>query len=147
MALSNIELLNRPACGEPYGKCISLLLLCNKIQSSEAHPSKLQDSGYVIWACSLLCRGLCSCVKARASHSSTRAWKIPCAEEPGGLQSMGSLRVGHDWTSSFSLFTCMHWRRKWQLTPAFLPGESQGRRSLMGCRLRGRTESNTTEAT
>ena len=34
----------------------------------------------------------------------------------------------------------MHWKRKWQPTPVFLPGESQGRRSLVGCRLRGRTE-------
>ena len=41
----------------------------------------------------------------------------------------------------------MHWRRKWQPTPVFLPGESQGQRSLMGCRLWGRTESNMTEAT
>ena len=41
----------------------------------------------------------------------------------------------------------MHWRRKWQPTPVFLPGESQGRGSLVGCRLWGRTESNTTEAT
>ena len=34
--------------------------------------------------------------KAMAPHSSTLAWKIPWMEEPGGLQSMGSLRVGHD---------------------------------------------------
>ena len=55
------------------------------------------------------------------------AWKIPWTEEPGGLQSMGSLRVGHDWATSLSLFTFMPWRRKWQPTPAFVPGESQGR--------------------
>ena len=73
-----------------------------------------------------------------APHSSTLAWKIPWAEEPGGLQSMGSRRVGHDWAASLSLFTFMHWRRKWQPTPVFLPGESQGRESLMGCRLWGR---------
>ena len=60
-----------------------------------------------------------------APHSSTLAWKIPCMEEPGRLQSMGSLRVGHDWVTSLSLFTFMHWRRKWQPTPVFLPGESQ----------------------
>ena len=48
---------------------------------------------------------------------------------------------------SLSLFTFMHWRRKWQPTPVFLPGESQGRGSLVGCRLWGRTESDTTEAT
>ena len=61
-----------------------------------------------------------------APHSSTLAWKIPWTEEPGRLQSMGSLRVGHDWTTSLSLFTFMHWRRKWQPTPVFFPGESQG---------------------
>jgi len=85
--------------------------------------------------------------KAMAPHSSTLAWKIPWMEEPGRLQSMGSLRVGHDWVTSLSLFTFMHWRRKWQPTPVFLPGESQRRRSLVGCRLWGLTESDTTEAT
>ena len=47
----------------------------------------------------------------------------------------------------FHYFTFMHWRRKWQPTPVFLPGESQGRGSLVGCCLWGRTESDTTEAT
>ena len=65
--------------------------------------------------------------KAMAPHSSTLAWKIPWTEEPGRLQSMGSLRVRHDWATSLSLFTLMLWRRKWQPTPVFLPGESQGR--------------------
>ena len=60
---------------------------------------------------------------AVAAHSSTLAWKIPWVEEPGRLQSMGSLRV------------------------VFLPGESQGRGSLVGCRLWGRTESSMTEVT
>ena len=83
----------------------------------------------------------------KAPHSSTLAWKIPGTEEPGRLQSMGSQRVGHDWATSLSLFPFMHWRRKWQPTPVFLPGESQGRGSLVGCRLWGRTESDTTEAT
>ena len=46
--------------------------------------------------------------------------------EAGRLQSMGSLRVGYNWATSLSLFTFMHWRRKWQPTPVFLPGESQG---------------------
>ena len=82
-----------------------------------------------------------------ARHSSTLAWKIPWTEEPGRLQSMGSRRVGHDWATSLSLFTFMHWRRKWQPTPVFLPGESQGRGSPVGCHLWGRTESNTTEVT
>ena len=76
-----------------------------------------------------------------APHSSTLAWEIPWTEKPGWLQSMGSLGV------SLLLFTFMHWRRKWQPAPVFLPGESQGQRSLLGCRLWGRTESDTTEAT
>ena len=73
--------------------------------------------------------------KAMAPHSSTLDWEMPWTEKPGGLQSMGSLRVGHDWATSLSLFTFMHWRRKWKSTPVFLPGESQGQRSLVGCRL------------
>ena len=81
----------------------------------------------------------------RTPHSSTLAWKIPWMEEPGRLQSMGSLRVGHNSDFTFT-FHFMHWRRKWQPTPVFLPGESQGRGSLVGCRLWGRTESDTTEA-
>ena len=89
----------------------------------------------------------CFSEKAMAPHSSTPAWKIPWTEEPGMLQSKGSLRVGHDWVTSLSLFTFMHWRRKWQPTPVFLPGECQGWGSLVGCRLWGRTESDTTEAT
>ena len=48
--------------------------------------------------------------------------------------------------SDFTL-TFTHWGRKWQPTPVFLPGESQGQGSLVGCRLWGRTESDTTEAT
>ena len=85
--------------------------------------------------------------KAMTTHSSTLAWKIPWVEEPGGLQSVRSIRVGHDWATSLSLFTFMHWRRKWQPTPVFLAAESQGRGSLVGCRLWGRRESDTTEAT
>ena len=85
--------------------------------------------------------------KAMAPHSSSLAWKIPWTEEPGRLQSMGSLRVVHDWATSLSLFTFMHRRRKWQPTPVFLPGESQGWGSLVGCRLWGCTELDTTEAT
>ena len=71
--------------------------------------------------------------KAMAPHSSTLAWKVPWREEPGRLQSMGSLRVRHDWATSLSLFTFMHWRRKWWPTPVFLPGKSQGRASKVGC--------------
>ena len=77
-------------------------------------------------------------------------------EEPGRLQSMGSLELDTTERLHFhalekemalSLFTFMHWRRKWQPTPVFLPGEPQGRGSLVGCRLWGRTELDTTEVT
>ena len=70
--------------------------------------------------------------KAIATHSSTLAWKIP-------------MDGGAWWAPS--LFTFMHWGRKWQPTPVSLPGESQGGGSLVGCRLWGRTESDTTETT
>ena len=70
-----------------------------------------------------------------ALHSSTFAWNIPWTQEPGRLQSMGLLRVRHDSATSLSLFTFMHWERQWQPTPVFLPGESQGQGSLVGCRL------------
>ena len=82
-----------------------------------------------------------------APHLSILTWKIPWTEEPGRLQSMGSLRVRHDWVTSLSLFTFMHWRRKWQPTPVFLPGESQGWGSLVGWHLWGHTESDMTEVT
>ena len=62
-----------------------------------------------------------------APHSSTLAWKIPWTEEPSVWQSMGLLRVRHDRATSHLLFIFMHWRRKWQPTPVFLLGESQGR--------------------
>ena len=126
--------------------------------------------------------------KEIATHSSVLAWRIPGTGEPGGLPSMGSHRVGHDWSdlaamaldgegngtplqysclenhidrgawwaavhgvaksqTRLSDFTFMHWRRKWQPIPVFLPGESQGWGRLVGCCLWGRTESDTTEAT
>ena len=84
--------------------------------------------------------------KAMAPHSSTLAWKIPWTEEPRRLQSMGLLRVGHNGATSLSLFTFMHWRRKWQPTPVFLPG-NPGDGEAWRCRLWGLTESDTTEAT
>ena len=73
--------------------------------------------------------------KEMATHSSILARKIPRTEEPGRLQSMGSQRVRHDSATSFSLFTFLRWRRKRQPAPVFLPGESQGKGSLVGCRL------------
>ena len=82
-----------------------------------------------------------------APHSSTLAWKIPWTEESCGLQSMGSLGVRPNRATSLSLYTFMHWRRKWHPTPVFLPGKSQGQGSLVGCRLWGRTELDMTEVT
>ena len=84
---------------------------------------------------------------AMATYSSTLAWKMPWMEEPTRLQSVGSLRVRHNWAISLSLFSFMHWRRKWQPTPVFLPGESQGQGTLVDYCLWGRTELDTTEAT
>ena len=100
------------------------------------------------WLCCNYMKSFCVELgeKAMAPHSSILAWKIPW-EELRRLQSMGSLRVGHDWAASLSLFSFMHWRRKWQPTPVFLPGESQRWGSLVGCCLWGRTESDTTEVT
>ena len=82
----------------------------------------------------------------------TQPTRYSCMENPMDRGAwwaavMGSLRVGHDWATSLSLFTFMHWRRKWQPTPVFLPGESQGLGSLVGCCLWGHTGSDTTEAT
>ena len=85
--------------------------------------------------------------KEMATHCTIFAWKIPWIEDPDGLQSMESLQVGQDWATSLSLFTFMHWRRKWQPTPVFLPGEFQRQGSLVDFRLWGHTESDTTEAT
>ena len=77
-----------------------------------------------------------------APHSSTLAWKILWTEEPGRLQSMGLRRVRQDCATSLSLFIFMHWRRKWQPTPVFLPGGAWWA-AVYG----GHTELNTAEAT
>ena len=86
-------------------------------------------------------------MEAMATHCSAPAGKLPWTEEPGRLQSMGSRSVGHNGTTSLALFTFMHWRRTWQPTPVFLPGESQGWGSPVGCRLWGLTESDMAEVT
>ena len=87
--------------------------------------------------------------KEMATHSSVLAWRIPGTLEPGGLLSVGSqsrTRLKRLSSSSSSSSLCLR-RRQWQPTPVFLPGESQGRGSLVGCRLWGCTELDTTEAT
>ena len=79
-----------------------------------------------------------------------------CEWTPGVADGQGGLACCDSWgrkesdtteRASLSLFTFMHWRRKWQPTLVFLPGESQGQRSLVGCHLWGSTESDTTEVT
>ena len=80
------------------------------------------------------------CIYFKFLQFSGFQWKFPSLL-------YNSLGVRHDWATSLYFFTFMHWRRKWQPTPVFLPGESQERGSLVGCRLWGRTESDTTEAT
>ena len=131
-------------CLWSYSKLI-IELAFNPVCLCSVHCTKLSSvyvdyKNTVIWTTRVL-------EKAMAPHSSTLAWQIPWMEEPGRLQFMGSLGVGHDWATSLSLFTFMHWRRKWQPTPVFLPGESQGQGSLVGCCLWSRTELDTTEAT
>ena len=79
-----------------------------------------------------------------APHSSTLAWKIPWTEEPGGLQSMGLLRVGHNFTFTFHFHAL---EKEMATPPVLLPGESQGWGSLVGCSPWGRTELDTNEVT
>ena len=82
-----------------------------------------------------------------APHSSTLAWKIPWTEEPGRAAVHGVAKSRtrlSDFTFTFHFHA---WRRKWQPTTVFLPGESQGQGSLVGCCLWGRTELDTTEVT
>ena len=66
------------------------------------------------------------CGKGNGTPLQYSCLKIPWIEEPGRLQSMGSLRARHDWATSLWCFMFMYWRRKWQPTPVFLPTESQG---------------------
>ena len=83
-----------------------------------------------------------------APHSSTPAWKIPCTEEPGRLQSMGSRRVGHNRVTSLSLFTFIHALEKEMATHySVLAWRIPGMGSLVGCHLWGCTESDMTEVT
>ena len=72
----------------------------------------------------------CPLLSAQEATSVTGASRMPYAGDVGLIPGLGR-----------------KWRRKWQPTPVFLPGESQGQRSLVGCRLWGRTESDATEAT
>ena len=96
-------------------------------------------------------------IEKRFHHDYTREGngtplQYSCLENPmdGGAwwaEVHGVAKGGTQLRTSLSLFIFMHWRRKWQPTPVFLPRESQGWGSLVGCHLWGRTESDTTEAT
>ena len=88
--------------------------------------------------------------KEMTTHSSTLAWKIPWTEEPGGLQSMRSQRVGHDWATSLHSLRLLHTlslEKEMEPTPVFLSGESHGWRSLVGHVPWGHRELDTTEVT
>ena len=94
----------------------------------------------------------CTYVHHSVGEGNGTPLQYSCLENPtdGGAWRAavhGVARSRHDCATSLSLFTFMHWRGKWQPTSVFLPGESQGRGSLVGCRLWGRTELDTTEAT
>ena len=81
-----------------------------------------------------------------ATHSSTLAWKIPWMEEPGRLQSMGSLGVGQ--LSNFTFTFHFHTLEKEMAThSSVLAWRIPGTGSLVACCLWGRTESDTTEVT
>jgi len=82
--------------------------------------------------------------KALAIHPSTLAWKPPWMEEPGGLQSMGSLRVGQNFTFTFTSHIYLGEGNVRQPTPVFLPGEFHGQRSLEGYSPWGHKESDMT---
>ena len=75
------------------------------------------------------------------TRSSALAWRIPGTGEPGGLRSMGSLGVGHNWATSLS---CIG---EGNGNPLLCSCLENPRGSLVGCRLWGRTESDATEAT
>ena len=132
--------------GLDFSLLVPSLLLVSNI-TSQRGVTALNEHSKLMLPLNLLYFFLSIYCYPMAPHSITLAWKIPWMEESGRLQSMGSLRARHDWVTSLSLFTFMHWRMKWQPTPVFLPGESQGWGSLMGCRLWGRTESDMTEVT
>ena len=92
-------------------------------------------------------------LRPKRSHRNCTPLQYSCLENPmdGGAWEVAVHEVTKSQTrlSNFTLTFHFHtsWRREWQPTPVFLPGESQGRQSLVSCRLWGRTESDTTEAT
>ena len=93
----------------------------------------------VAQSCPTLCDPMnCSTPGLPVGEGNGTPLQYSCLENPmdGGAwlaAILGWHRVGHNWATSLSLFTFMHWRRKWQPIPVFLPGKSQGQGSLVGC--------------
>ena len=103
-------------------------------------------SSTTVWKYQYFCTLPSLLEKAMAPHSSTSAWKIPWTEEPGRLQSMGSLES--DTTERLHFQFSLHALEKEMAThSSVLAWRIPGTGSLVGCRLWGRTESDTTEAT
>ena len=150
--MSKVEWGDNPVCWwmDMYFCFVCCLdeVFCTQVLLMVGWCQVLDSSGFIgVSSHYLILPRVSSLEKTMAPHSSTLAWKIPWVEESGRLHSMGSWRVGHNRSTSLSLFTFMHWRRKWQPTPVFLPGESQGWGSLVGCCLWGHTESDTMKVT
>ena len=128
-----------------YGRITTLFIVLRS--SANLHP---QPSGFLISKIGILQElfqemGLLRLLMSYQGNGNPLQYS--CLQNPmdGGAWQAAVYGVRHDWVTSLSLFTCMHWRRKWQPTQVFLPGESQGWGSLAGCRLWGHTESDTTE--
>ena len=79
---------------------------------------------------------MCVCIHISGEGNGTPL-QYSCLENPMEGGAWKATVHGVTEATSLSLFTFMHWRRKWQPTPVFLPGESQGRQSLVGCHSMG----------
>ena len=133
---------------------LSCLVACRIFPDQGSNPGPLHwqaDSLPLDHQGSLVIYFICSSVVVCVcGEGNGNPLQYSCLQNPmdGGASWAAVHGVARSWTrlSDFTFtFTFMHWRRKWQPTPLFLPGESQGRGSLVGCRLWGHTESDTTE--
>ena len=136
----------------PVMSSISASMVSQWLSHPNCCPSHAWDTGIFGEADSFWVRGTVITVILRYWHGEGNGTPLQysCLENPmeGGAWWAvvhGVAKSRHDWATSLSLFTFLHWRRKWQPTPVFLPGESQRQRSLVGCRLWGRTESDATK--
>ena len=124
----------------------SKYLLISWLQSPSAvilEPRKIKSV-----TLSIVSPSICHEVMGLDGEGNGTPLQYSCLENPvdGGTWKAAVHGVAEGQTR-LSNFTFTYWRRKWQPTPVFLPGESQGRGSLVGCRLWGRAESDTTEVT